>query len=151
MAERTSRRDLAKERFWRDVIGRQRTSGLSIAEFCLRERLSLASFHNWRREIARRNAEAPVEAHATKVPRRSSSKSVTSDRLPVSAFVPVVVRDEASSAVVEVVLPDRTTVRIPSGCDGRTLALVLAALAGPQVAKPGNLTDADRDRGAPPC
>ena len=129
---------------------RQRTSGLSIAEFCLRERLSRASFHNWRREIARRNAEAPVGRDADNVPRRSASKSATGDHQPVSAFVPLVVKDDASSAVVEVVLPDRTTVRVPSGCDARTLAMVLAALAG-QRATPGRVADADHDRGAPPC
>lgn len=150
MVERMRGRDSAKERFWRDVIGRQRTSGLSIAEFCLRERLSCASFHNWRREIARRSAEVVVGREAANGPLRSASMSTTGDRPPVPAFVPVVVRDDASSAVVEVVLPDRTTVRVPSGCDARTLALVLAALAE-QRATPGRVADADHDRGAPPC
>lgn len=150
MAERTRRRDSTKERLWRDVIGRQRTSGLSIAEFCLRERLSRASFYNWRREIVRRNAETPVGRGEASGRRRSSSNSKSGGRQPVPTFVPVVVKDEASSAVVEIVLSDRTTVRVPSGCDGRTLALVLTALAE-QRAMPGRVAAAGRDGGAPPC
>ena len=150
MVERMRGRDSAKERFWRDVIGRQRTSGLSIAEFCLRERLNRASFHNWRREIARRNAEAPVRRDTANGPRRSSPKSATGDCQPVPAFVPVVVKDEVSSAVVEVVLPDLTTVRVPSGFDGPTLRLVLAALAE-QRTTPVRVADAGREGEAPPC
>jgi hypothetical protein len=129
MAEKLQRRDPAKERFWREAISRQRTSGLSIGEFCLRERLSRASFHNWRREIARRNAESLAKGDAAKASRRTSSKAVASSHESVAAFVPVVVKDEASPAAIDVILPDRTLVRVPVGCDGRTLVLVLAALS----------------------
>jgi hypothetical protein len=150
MAETSRRRDPVKERLWREVIGRQRTSGLSIAEFCLREGLNRASFHNWRREIARRNAEAPVRRDTANGPRRSSPKSATGDRQRVPAFVPVVLKDDVSSAVVEVVLPDRTTVRVSADCDGRTLSMVLAALAE-QRTTPVRVADAGRDGEAPPC
>jgi hypothetical protein len=150
MAERSRRRNPAKERLWREVIGRQRTSGLSIAEFCLRERVSQASFHNWRREIARRNAETPKAADVGKPRHRSASKAVPASRSQAPAFLPVVVKEAASAASVEIVLPDRTTVRVPPGCDGPTLVLILAALAE-QRATPGSAADADRDREVPPC
>jgi hypothetical protein len=151
MAETLDRRNPAKERFWRDAIGRQRTSGLSIAEFCLRERLSRASFHNWRREIARRDAVAPAKTIAAKASRRTSSKAAVSGPQSVSAFVPVVVKDEASPAVVEVILPDRTLVRVSSGCDGRTLALVLAALAEQRRGAAEGLDRANGEHGDARC
>jgi transposase-like protein len=40
-----------QEAYWRGVIGRQKQSGLSIAEFCRREQISPASFYNWRRRL----------------------------------------------------------------------------------------------------
>jgi len=112
--------------------------------------VSQASFHNWRREIARRNAESPTAADVDEPGRRSASKAVRTSRSGVPAFLPVVVREAASAATVEIVLPDGTMVRVPSGCDGPTLRLVLAALAE-QRTTPGSVADAGRDRGAPPC
>ena len=36
---------------WRRRIGRQRDSGLSIAEFCRQEGVAQAAFHSWRRKL----------------------------------------------------------------------------------------------------
>jgi hypothetical protein len=143
------KRDLAKERFWRQAIRRRQASGSSVREFCLRERLSQASFHNWRREIARRDAEVHTLAVARKTPRRAKSTSRADKRTPsASPFVPVVV-DAAPSASVEIVLADDTLVRVPPGCDHQTLELVLAALQRASVR--GGRASADEASGAPPC
>jgi hypothetical protein len=140
------KRDLAKERFWRDTIRRQRASGRSVREFCLREGLSRASFHNWRREIARRDAEVPAVSVARKTPRRAKSTSRAEERTrSASPFVSVVVGVPASASV-EIVLAGDTIVRVPPGCDRQTLEVVLAVLRPTST-----VGDRSRTAGAPPC
>lgn len=53
MAER--QRDLVKERFWREVLARQASSGLSGRAFCRQEQLAESAFYAWRRTIALRD------------------------------------------------------------------------------------------------
>jgi transposase-like protein len=67
---------------WRDVVDRQRSSGLSVSEFCRREKTTENSFYRWRRIFAE-------EAE--------------------SSFVPVAVVDHRE---VEVGLPCGATVKI---------------------------------------
>jgi hypothetical protein len=44
-----------RERVWREVLRRQASSRLSVAEFCRREGLSQPSFYAWRRTITQRD------------------------------------------------------------------------------------------------
>jgi hypothetical protein len=44
-------KDPQLERLWRRRLERQSSSGLSIAAFCVREGLSEASFHSWKRRL----------------------------------------------------------------------------------------------------
>jgi hypothetical protein len=67
-----TKRDATKEALWRDAIGRQARSGLSVREFCRRNRLSEPSFHERRRTYRERDAVGAATP---------------------PAFVPVVVRD----------------------------------------------------------
>ncbi len=117
---RRGERDREKEGFWRGAIGRQRVSGRSVREFCRIEGLSEPSFYSWRRELSRRADEAAA--------RRS--------RQSVAAFVPLVVPETPPETVsaqppapIEIVFADGTRVCVPAGCDGETLAVVVAALA----------------------
>ena len=41
-----------RERFWRDQVERQKRSGLSVAGYCRRERISEASYYYWKRRLA---------------------------------------------------------------------------------------------------
>lgn len=50
-----SQRDVAKEAYWRKVLGRFAASGLSVREFCKREQLTESAFYAWRRTIGERN------------------------------------------------------------------------------------------------
>jgi hypothetical protein len=50
------RRDPAREKFWRRTI-RQQRSGLSVRDFCQRERLRDGAFRWWRQELPRRDQE----------------------------------------------------------------------------------------------
>ena len=46
-------RSADRQRYWREVIERQRASGQSIVGFCSKEGLSPASFHAWKRRLGR--------------------------------------------------------------------------------------------------
>ncbi len=108
------RRNPERERFWRETIARRARSGLSVREFCEREGLALSTYHYWRRELARRDAE-PVGVSPEKV---DSSRP---------AFVPVSLEGR-SAAAIEIELVDGTIVRVPRGCDAGALRMVLGAL-----------------------
>lgn len=49
--------------YWRGVLARQRTSGLSIATFCREEEVSPASFYAWRRRLAKVETPQFVPVH----------------------------------------------------------------------------------------
>ena len=82
MAKGTAR-DPAKEAFWRRMRGRQAGSKLSIRAWCREHGVNEATFHGWRREMARRDAEGTRSVRAT-APKRSPS------------FVPVQVTDDGA-------------------------------------------------------
>lgn len=74
-------RDAEREAFWRGVLKRYATSGLTIRAFCRREHLTESAFFAWRRTIAERDAEAKPQASR-------------GGRLKRPAFLPVVVDDD---------------------------------------------------------
>jgi hypothetical protein len=41
-----------RRRYWRDVVARQRRSGLSVAAFCRQQQVSPAAFYDWKRRLA---------------------------------------------------------------------------------------------------
>ena len=45
------RPDLNRHALWRECIRRQVDNGLTIAQFCGRERLSVATFKSWKRRL----------------------------------------------------------------------------------------------------
>jgi hypothetical protein len=53
MAKR--QRNSAKEAYWRRVLKRFSTSGLSVRQFCQREQLAESAFYAWRRTIGERD------------------------------------------------------------------------------------------------
>lgn len=61
-----SKRDLAKERFWRKAIARLATSDMSAAQFCKQEGLDPDLLRYWRGAILKRDAagEAAVPEEA---------------------------------------------------------------------------------------
>jgi len=49
---------------WRVLVAKQVESGLSVAAFCARERLSAANFYQWRTRLGGGAAEVPAAASA---------------------------------------------------------------------------------------
>jgi transposase len=96
-------RDPQREQFWRTTINAWKESGQSVRRFCSQRHLSEASFHGWRRELAKRD------------------RSVT----PTLKFVPLQLRAES---FLEVVLPDGLVVRAPAEVEASTVAALVAAL-----------------------
>ena len=49
---------------WKTLLANQLASGLSVAAFCARERLSTASFYQWRSRLDSKALRAPLVASA---------------------------------------------------------------------------------------
>jgi transposase-like protein len=115
---RGPRRDRKKEEFWRQRLGAQAGSGLSVRAWCRRHGVRESAFYWWRTRLARRKAAAPP------------------------SFAPVhVVADTAVVAAgrIEIMLPGERRVHVVGPVERRALAEVLAALADsvPAAETPG--------------
>ena len=86
---------------WRERIDRQVRSGLTIAQFCTRERLSESSFSNWKRRLRL----SALASHRPALPAPSAF-------LPVSVRVIEHAHDE--SPPIEADLPNGIRLRIPT-------------------------------------
>ena len=111
-------REESKEVFWRKTMEQHQQSGLSIREFCRREKLREPSFYSWRRELARRDA-----IHRSSTPDRRKT-----------VFIPVRLATEAQPAPpnpsgrIEIELPGRRRVHVAPPINRQALADVLAVL-----------------------
>lgn len=127
MAGRTRRRDMQKEHFWREVVGRYAGSGLSVRQYCADQGVSEPSFFAWRRELARRDAVANKPARS--LPRRASARAPSRrPRLPRFAQLQIAPGELASGACIEIILPTGIRIRVPRGVCQDTLGHVLGAL-----------------------
>lgn len=132
---RRRERDAAKERTWRRLIDRQRRGRLSVREFCAAEALAESAFYFWRRELAKRDAESPIQA----APRKHERATLVGRKLRRAEFLPAVLQSSGIEnlspgvplrAEVEIQFPDATTMRVANGASADTLRLVLAAVRG---------------------
>ena len=116
-----SRRDLQKERFWREVIEKREASGLTVREFCHNRALKEAKYYWWQRELRRRDSEA------------HGAGSIRGNLVP---FVPVrIVQKEstanhAAGSGVDIFFSGTCRVRVEPGVDAPTLSLVVSVLDG---------------------
>jgi hypothetical protein len=99
----TRPRDPQLEQFWRRAIARWKNSGQSIRAFCAAYQLSEASFHGWRRELAKRDQA----------------------NLPAVSFVPLQLRTEA---LLEVALPNGLIVRASAAVAPEAVVALVEAL-----------------------
>jgi hypothetical protein len=107
---------------WRKRVERQARSGLTIAQFCTRERLSVGSFSNWKRRFRLVDLAPPPPAAPAS-----------------AAFLPVTVRvveHAACAAPIEAELPNGIRLRIPTA-DARLACRVLRAVARAQTRSGG--------------
>ena len=97
---------------WVDRLTRFPLSGLTPAQFCAIEAVSLPSFYSWKRRLA---AEATASA---------TQSSPGGDRGP--RLLPV--RLQQPAAAVELVLPTGAVLRLPPGCDTAWVRSLVTAL-----------------------
>jgi len=122
---------------WRQLLGRQRSSGLSIVEFCRSENLSPYRFHAWKRKLF----PTPPTRHASGAAirtRRARRRQViakpytraqqTPDRPAMpprpAAFLQVPVSAAQGNPWIELALADGTILRLPQ----QNLAALVAVL-----------------------
>jgi transposase-like protein len=131
MAKRTSQE---REQFWRDLIGRQPASGLSIAQFCKQTGVSANSFFVWKRRLRPQIGRAgrPQATSRSRAPVRSTRSN--GPAAAASSFVPVrliadPVRHQAPTvAAIEVEWPNGLVLRVPVGCHADVVRDVVKVL-----------------------
>jgi transposase-like protein len=122
---------------WRQRVKRQRESGLSIVEFCRREKVSPPSFHAWKRKLCQRGSarRASRETAGARrsgnrrglvTPRREPRRAVAEATVPAGSagFLELPVAAVRPSPFIEVALADGTVVRLPQ----QNLAALVALL-----------------------
>jgi hypothetical protein len=103
---RSTRRHFKPEPFWRDLIGRWKGSGQSVASCCAAHRVSQATFYCWRKRLATRTQGTTPAA---------------------PAFAPVRVVPDPTA---EIVLLNGLIVRVPAATDPAAVARLVVALGG---------------------
>lgn len=128
------RRDAAKEAFWRDVLGRQAASGLSVRAFCVRESLKESAFHFWRRTIIQRSdtgiPESAASVGGTDIRQRAKNREGA-----VPTFVParltdvLPARDSSDDTTdITIELAGGRLLRLPQSISTARLAELVLAL-----------------------
>jgi hypothetical protein len=103
--------DPAKVAQWRRRLECFDLSNVSVARFCQREGVSVASFYHWRKKLA-------VKTRPPATPRRIAP--------PASAFKPLSITGAPSPAIA-VHLPGGTRLEVPAG-DYQTVRVVVREL-----------------------
>jgi hypothetical protein len=108
---RSPRSRVATLELWRDRLTRFPDSGLTVAQFCAIEAVSVPSFYSWKRRFA---AEPTL------------SEPAADRALPL-----LPVRLPPSGSVVELVLATGTVLRLGPGCDLAWVRALVVALGDP--------------------
>lgn len=107
-------RDPGREAFWRRTLAAFGTSGLSVREFCRREKLAETAFYFWRRTLHERG------------PQPRSSRQRRRARPP--AFVPLVLSNVPAPAGITLDLRGGRTLRLSESFPVDRLASLVLAL-----------------------
>jgi hypothetical protein len=117
-------RDVAKERFWRGVLKRFKSSGKSVRVFCQHEKLSEPSFYAWRRTLSERDG---ASSQRSRVKRRSPAQP--------PAFLPIIIKssdgvqnNDRSTGAITLELVGGRVLRFPETIAAERLAELIAAL-----------------------
>ena len=130
---------------WRQRLERQRGSGLSITDFCLKEGVSTVTFHTWKRKL-RTDAVAQRSATETAPGPRPAKRSVAvppprrphparadaGTRPRTASFLQLPIVGARGEPCVELTLVDGTLVRIPPQ-NLAALQMVFTILHGGEV------------------
>jgi hypothetical protein len=116
---RVANRELAAQ--WRQRIAAQGRSGLTVAEFCRQQGVSIGSFYCWKqRVLSTRSRRGSSPAARPSEPARRSTTS------PIARFVPLPLTGSESGTAIVIECRNGLLLRVP--CDERSLRTVLAVL-----------------------
>ena len=109
----------------RDIVERQPTSGLNIARFCADAGVSQNAFYVWKKRLLTTTQQDRVAK-----PRRKHRrlKAVAKSLVPVRV-IPDVGHLPPTAKAIEIAWPNGTVLRIPAGCDSKTLREVFGLLS----------------------
>lgn len=107
---------IERREFWRRLLRKHRTSGLSIRSFCEASGVSEPSFHYWRRQLRGAGSDSVPDPQASRRDRQ------------LLPFVPVRIQPTLASAMIELVHRSGHVMRIPPAFDVESLAGILAVL-----------------------
>jgi hypothetical protein len=112
---RTARSRAAPRELWLDRLARFPSSGLTVAQFCALEAVSVPSFYLWKRRLA----APPLNPTAAHDQASAPGARLLPGRLPVAA------------AAVELVLTSGAVLRLSPGCDLAWVRSLVTALGEP--------------------
>ena len=101
----TRRSDVRKRRQWQERFERYRSGGLTVADFCAKECVSVNTFYYWAKRIDRRSTAA-----------RSSASAAASERHRKLSLAPRVATVAAKTALVRFRLGTTVEVLVPADC-----------------------------------
>ena len=108
--------DLKRHAIWRECIRRQLDSGLTIAQFCVREHLSVATFQSWKHRL-----------RLIDLAERHPAVAAPPAFLPVTVHVPEYVFNEPLT--IEADFPNGVRLRIPTA-NARLACRLVRVVAG---------------------
>jgi len=113
-----------RKRYWRDLVERQPTSGLSVARFCADAGVSQNAFYVWKKRLL-----TTAQQDRAAMPRRKHQrkKAVAKSIVPVRV-IPDVSHQQPTAKAIEIAWPNGIAIRIPTGCDSKTLRGVFGLL-----------------------
>ncbi len=115
----TRSKNAETERRWKELVGRQAASSLSVRQFCEQEGISQQSFYHWRRRLGQGAALALRPA----VTGRGRKELATRRE-----FIPLRLLD--APAAWEVVHPEGYRVRVSGDVTATTLQCIVGVLDG---------------------
>ena len=105
--------------FWQERLANREASGLSVADFCVQEDISRATFYRWVQRLRNGIPEA-VE---------KEGKRLSLEDVPQPKFLPISV----TASPIEIELPNGGLVRLPVGVGQAVIVDVIKAVTGLQT------------------
>jgi len=120
MAQKTSKSLTPRGRFWRKHVQQWGRSGATHAQYCQEHKLSVTAFRWWRRKLV---DDQPVP-RPRKGSRPASVPTFTEIRIPEGGAA-------AASYAYEIILPNRTQLRLRQNFDAEAVAALVSLLGVP--------------------
>jgi transposase-like protein len=120
MAQKTSKSLSPRGRFWRKHVQQWQRSGATQIRYCQEHDLSVPTFRWWRRKL--------THGHPVVDPQKELPTS------PVTTFTEIRIPEGGAAAAAyayEIILPNRTQVRLRQNFDAEAVAALVSLLGAP--------------------